>query len=329
MKRRRSKVRRTARIIAHAVAAALFVIPAAVRAQSVALILPIGARTVGMGMAAAASVTGSESPWWNPALVARSPRDVALQIQTNVNPLSTADLAGGVVYPVPPVGSVAVFFRYVGYGTLAATDSTQAQTGAFAVSNSIIGATFATTFSSRFAAGFTLKRLLISFNCSGSCPQIPTSSGVAALDFGSQAFVFSDSSLSVAITLLNVGPRLPIRDAPQADQLPVRGTLGIAYTPKMASDVKDVRVTAAADVVNGPDPVSGKTLGYRFGAEITYLNRLKGRGGYFVNGPNGVDGATLGGGIVSDRLQIDIAQMLTNLSSSSARPTMISIRYVF
>src|SRR5579884_2808523 len=255
-----------------------------------------------MGMAASAAASGSEAPWWNPALVARSSRDVALQVQSKVNSQANSDVAGVVIIPLPPVGAVAVSARYIGYGTFDATDVTGRLTGSFTESGINMGATFATTFSRRLAAGFTLKQLLVSFNCSGECPQLPTSSSVTALDFGSQAFVFRDSSLSIGLTVRNIGPKLQIRDSPQADPLPARGTLGVAYTPNL-HDVKDVRVTAAADLVERL--AGGSAPGYRFGGELTYLNRLAGRAGYIVHGPGELDGATVGVGFVSERLHID------------------------
>ena len=42
-------------------------------------LLPTGARAVGMGQAVVASAIGAEALWWNPALIARGPREVAFE----------------------------------------------------------------------------------------------------------------------------------------------------------------------------------------------------------------------------------------------------------
>lgn len=290
------------------------------------LILPIGARTVGMGMTGASASSGSEAPWWNPALVARSPRDAALQVQSNVNAQATADVAGVVVYPLPPVGTVALTIRYIGYGAIPAFDKFEQQTGTFTLANSNIGVTFATTVSHRVAAGFTLKRLVYLVNCSGDCQQLTNSPSASALDFGAHAFVVSDSTLSVGVTVRNIGPKLQVRDSPQADPLPGRGTIGIAYMPRLTG-LEGVRVTVAGDIVQAL--AGGSSPGYRIGGEVTYLNKYKGRAGYIMHGPGELGGPTLGGGLVSGKLQIDFAQMLTDVGSGSSRPLLISLRYVF
>jgi hypothetical protein len=290
-------------------------------------VLPIGPRTTAMGLTGVTSSRGSESPWWNPSLVARAPRDASLGVQSKVTAAAEADLAGVVVYPLPPDGSVAQFARHLGYGEQDAFDKNNQLSGTFTTSNTIVGVTFASTFARYVAAGFSIKTLLISFNCSGSCPQLPSSRQDAALDFGGHAYLTKDSTLAFGATVRNIGPKLQIQDSPQADPLPARADMGISYSPKLPN-AKDVEVTGAADVITR---ISGGTApGFRAGGELTYQHKYSVRAGYVVNGPSDVlEGATFGLGIISGKLTIDFAQMLTNAQAASDRPTLISLRYTF
>jgi hypothetical protein len=290
-------------------------------------ILPVGARNLGMGMAAVATATGSEAVWWNPALVARGERETAVHVLSQLIPGSAADLAASLVWPLPPVGAIAIGARYINEGTQAATNDQGLQTGTFILTQLAPTVTFATTFDRVLTAGFTLKRLIISMPCTGDCgPNLPPSASVNALDAGSQLFMTKDSSISLAVAVRNIGPRVQIKDQPQADPLPSRGSAGVAYTPKL-SNIPDVHVQASAEIVTRL--VGGGSPGYRFGAEATYRGLYSGRAGYMIYGPGDLSTATLGFGIHSGKLQIDFAELMSDLGGTGARPTLISLRYVF
>src|ERR1043165_61064 len=70
------------------------------------LLLPTGARALGVGQAAVAGLRGSDGLWWNPALIARAPREAALHYAQSI--ATDVDLTGVVVYPVQYVGAFAV-----------------------------------------------------------------------------------------------------------------------------------------------------------------------------------------------------------------------------
>jgi hypothetical protein len=75
--------------------------------------------------------------------------------------------------------------------------------------------------------------------------------------------------------------------------------------------------------------VSGGTSpGFRVGGEFSWLERYEARAGYVASGPTG-SGPTFGFGISTGRLQIDIAQMLSDLALSGSTPTFLTLRYRF
>jgi hypothetical protein len=293
-------------------------------------LLPIGARTVGMGQAGTALAVGSDALWWNPALIARGPREASMQVTQTLATQAGADLGVSVIYGVPRVGAVGLSVRYLNYGDQDATDSTQQVTGKFAQTGTIVAATFAAPFGDRFAFGLTAKLLRIGFPCTGDCTNtigVTNSPQTGALDLGAQYLVTDDSIFTVGAAVRNVGFKLQVNDTPQADALPGRLYLGFAAAPKFAQLPKDVRVRAAADLVWRLS--NGGTPGLNLGGELSFMERYQLRGGYVVNGPTG-SGLTFGAGISTGKLRIDFARMLNDVSQQSGvTPTYIALRYLY
>jgi hypothetical protein len=291
-------------------------------------LLPIGARTVGMGQAGTALAVGSDALWWNPALIARGPREAAMQITQTLATQTGSDAGLAVIYAVPRVGAVGLSLRYLNYGEQDATDSTQQLTGKFAQTGTILAATFAAPFGDRFTFGLTAKLLRVGFPCTGDCSFTigkTTSPQTGALDLGAQYLVTDDSLLTFGAAVRNVGFKLQVNDTPQADALPGRLYLGIAAAPKLTQLPTDVRLRAAADLVwrlsNAGAP------GLNLGGELSFKERYQLRGGYVVNGPTG-SGLTFGAGISTGKLQIDFARMLNDVSQQSGvTPTFVALRY--
>lgn len=292
-------------------------------------LFPIGARSIAMGQAVVASALGSDAVWWNPALIARGPREIALHITQTLSTQTGTDAAGVVVYPVSRVGAIALSVRYLNYGEQESEDSISHQvTGTFAQTSTIAAATFAAPFGDRLAFGLTAKLLRIAFSCTGACNTAGSSPETGALDVGAQYIVGRDSLFTLGAALRNVGFKLQINDAPQADALPNRADVGIAIAPKFASMSPDVRVRAAADVVSRV--VGGGSPGYRLGGEISYLERYHARAGYVVRGPTGGGGFTFGLGLSTGKLRIDFARMLDDIQQQAGvTPTFLSLRYLF
>ena len=287
-------------------------------------LFPTGARSSGMGQAAGASATGSEALWFNPALVARSGREVGLHVAKSLT--IDTDASGSILIPVQRVGTFALLTRYFNEATLPATDSTgENQTGTLTITSAILAATFASPITSRLSLGLTYKLLRRSLNCTGVCTQ-KGSSQTFALDLGAQYLVAKDSSMSFGFALTNAGPKFQVHDASQADVLPVRADFGVCLSPRFTDMPKDARINLAADLVSRVS--GGYSPGFRSGAELTWQARYQARGGYVVNGPFG-SGATFGLGFSTGKLQIDLARVLSNTVSSSDSPTYLSLRYSF
>jgi hypothetical protein len=293
-------------------------------------LLPIGARTVGMGQAGTAIAVGSDALWWNPALIARGPREASMQITQTLATQTGADAGVAFIYAVPRVGAVGLSLRYLNYGEQDATDSTQQLTGKFAQTGTIVAATFAAPFGDRLAIGLTAKLLRVGFPCTGDCSFTignAASPQTGALDLGAQYLVTGDSLLTLGAAVRNVGFKLQVNDTPQADALPGRLYLGAAAAPKWGQLPKDVRVRAAADLVWRLSDAG--TPGLNLGGELSFKERYQLRAGYVVNGATG-SGLTFGAGISTGKLQIDFSRMLNDVSQQSGvTPTYVALRYLY
>ena len=288
-------------------------------------ILPTGARVLGMGQAAVTTATGSEALWWNPALVARGPREVALGFVSNVQ-LPASDVTLAAVYPVPKVATFALSLRYVSNGEQDASDSTGTKIGALVPRTTTAAASFAAPFGDRLAVGVSFKLLAVSYDCTGQCNTTSATPLTGAIDFGGQYIFTKDSLVSLGLAVRNLGLPLQVNDAPQSDELPSRVDLGVSVSPRFAN-APDARLVIAGDFVSRLSARGGS--GFRFGSELSWLNQYFGRAGYVVNGPNG-SGPTFGLGIAHGKWRVDFAQFLSDFGGENgSKPTYLSLRYVF
>jgi hypothetical protein len=288
------------------------------------LVLPVGAQANGLGQAVVADYLGSESVWWNPGALAREhTREAAIHHSTTF--AVTGD-AITLVVPAAAIGVVGLSVDLYNYGTQDVTDATGTY-GTITPRATIFAATFASAVTSHVDLGLNYKIYQSGINCSGGCAQIPTqTNSTTALDFGVQIRPLRDSSLWIGAALRNVGPRLQVNDAPQADRLPTRLDLGVTYAPHIPSLSPDAQLRFGADIVNAI-PATGP--GLRFGADLGWQQKVHVRAGYVYEGPGG-SGPTMGFGASTGRLTLDIARLFDdNVASTGQAPTYLSLRLTF
>lgn len=289
------------------------------------LILPMGARVLAMGQAAAATVSGSESLWWNPAGVSRGVSELSFGFVSGV-PVPSSDLNLAFVKQVPRVITLGLSVRYLNDGVQPATDTLGNTTGSFYQSGTTLTATFAAPFGDHLGVGVNLKLLSVGFSCSGTCNLPSAKPLTGALDFGAQYAFTKDSLIVIGAAVRNVGLPLQINDQDQADALPGRVDVGLAFTPRL-SQYPGARLTVAADAVTRLNGEGGP--GYRFGGELSWLSQYFVRAGYVVSGPNG-SGPSFGLGLARGRWRADFAQFLSDFyTGTGSKPTYLTLRYGF
>jgi hypothetical protein len=290
------------------------------------LLLPTGARGLGMAQAIVAGGIGAEAILRNPALIAHGPREVAFNIAQQANGITVADATTSIVWPVPRVGAFALTVRYLNQGDQPSVDKQQNLIGSIQFTGIMIGGTFAAQFGDKLAAGLTLKFLQLGTQCTGSCDLPSSPPRTAAIDFGVRYFLTKDSLIAVGASGLNLGLPLQVNDSPQADPLPHRVVIGVAITPKFSQLPKDAHVHAEVDMIRA---ISTGGPGFLFGGEIAWMDQYSARVGYQRNGGPSGSGPTFGVGFATGKLHVDFAQIFTDAGAESGKPTFLSLRYVF
>ncbi|MDB4891523.1 MAG: hypothetical protein JWL61_3378 [Gemmatimonadetes bacterium] len=302
----------------------LLLVPAFASAQAnngaLDLVFPIGARATGLGTAFTAE-QGSESVWWNPAGLARmtKPEFALDHFETFVMKGDAASF----ILPVRPVGVFAVSARLFDYGTSEQRDSLDNPLGDVSSRTFVLGATFAADFGSSFDAGVT-------YHLYRGKVGLDQAFGTSAVDVGIQYRPVASTPLRIGFEVRNLGLSLQVRDKPQADALPTRLHLGVAYDPTFPQFPKEVTTHVTADVVSDKS-IQNREI--RLGAQLGYAtgpSRVFVRAGYVKQEGEGsalLAGPSLGLGLTSGRVQLDLARIFESFSSGlGSPPTYISIR---
>ena len=290
------------------------------------LLLPVGARAVGMGQALVADQPGTEAIWWNPAGVARSERrEIALHHYETI--VGTGD-AVSILIPSSLLGVFSASLYALDFGTEAVTDSLGTQIGSIVTRNVVYGASYATPIGGRINAGITFKIVQFRVDCSSGCEsQAGTTS---ALDFGAQYDLGFVAPVSVGVAVRNMGAPLQVNDSEQADPLPARIQIGVMYrVPWLERYAPQTELHITGDVL---DRLKMESPAPRVGAALTWRQRAHLRGGYVFESATSTEsaGPSMGLGLATNNLKLDIATIFEGFSTDAGkRPTYVSLRYLF
>jgi hypothetical protein len=292
------------------------------------LLVPFGAHAVGQGEAVVAdSSLGTEAMWWNAAALARmGKREIAVHHSQTL--IATSDMLTMAV-PSRVLGTVAASAYLVNYGDQAATDPINGtEIGTITNRNYQLALSYATPVGKRLSAGVTYKFIMLRFQCTGICGNVPVISGsTSALDLGVQYVLPTTLPITLGASVRNLGPGLQVKDAEQADPLP----RVLQFGGKARLPISSLRETGAsldltldvqsAAALNGAAGGLGLILGYR---EVAYL-----RGGYKLQ-PGDAKGASIGFGFERGGFALDLARRFDTASAQLGEPpTYISLRARF
>jgi hypothetical protein len=319
-------------ILRKCIAALLLVLGCASTAHSQSgalfLLVPFGARAVGMGEAISADTAlGAEGVWWNAAALARQKsKEAALHYSQT---LLANSVMATVVVPSRVFGTLAMGAYDVNYGDQQATDQfTGAPIGVFSNHNYLLAVSYATPVGKRLGFGLTYKYLMFRFRCSGTCGNLPVLSGSSsAVDGGAQYVLPTSFPLTVGVSVRNVGPKLQIKDSPQADPLPLVLQAGVSSRLPIASlKASGASLDVSADVLNA-DALGGTNIG--LGASLGYQDMYVLRAGYKHQQGDG-SGPSIGIGLQRGAIGIDLSRRFDRLSADLGEtPTYIALRARF
>lgn len=286
------------------------------------VLLPVGARAVGMGEAVVAQRGGSDALWWNPAAVAGpGPREAALHHSETVLGRGNA-LA--LVWPVGGAGrfgTIGTSVNVLDLGQIQATDEQGQPVGVIFPTDYAVGLTYSLAPTPLLALGATVKHVELRYGCSGLCAGLPQGGARAnGADVGAQLRLGDSVPLTVGVAARNLGIGGP---GARAGRLDVGAEYRIAA---VARAVPGVRLDLAGGVVS---TTALDSTSYRIGSDVVLDERIHVRAGYIRDPWNG-SGAAVGLGLAAGKLVLDLARTFGGLSADGGKPpTYFSLRYVW
>jgi hypothetical protein len=270
------------------------------------LLVPFGAHAVALGEAVVADSTlGTEAMWWNPAALARlGKKEVAAHHSQTL--IATSDMLTFAL-PSRVLGTIAASAYLVNYGDQAATDPVNGtEIGTITNRNYQLALSYATPVGKRLSAGVTYKFIMLRFQCTGICGNVPVISGsTSALDLGAQYVL--PTSLPVTIPrIIQVGGKA---------RVPMQSLNDAGASLDVTLDVQ------SAAALNGAAGGLGLILGYR---DVAFL-----RAGYKLQ-PGDAKGPSIGLGFQRGEFALDLARRFDTASAQLGEPpTYISLRARF
>jgi len=270
------------------------------------LLLPVGAKAVSLGRAMTA-MEGSESAFWNPAgLAPLGESQVVLFRGDHVAGTATAVSA---LWARPGVGTVGASYFLLDAGELDRRDENGNYTGTITIRNHLGVVSAAARLLDNLSAGVNFKIVQFRFACRGICPDAGTTATTYAIDAGVQ--MMPTDRLRIGAMVAHLGPRLQVLNAEQADPLPARVRVAVAYDlSSYFTDNENMGGWIAVEVQDRlRDPGS---LSLYVGTEFSVgrEDALYLRAGYVLGDLDQSDGARVGLGLDYERFELSIAKSL-------------------
>jgi hypothetical protein len=291
--------------------------------EGIFLLLPVGARSVGMGEAVVAQRGGSDLLWWNPAAIATNDsgpgnHEVALHHSTTVVGQGNA-LA--VVWPVRNRNAFGFAINVLDLGQQTLTNEQGVSVGVATPTDYAVSATYAAAPTRWIAMGVTAKHVEAGIPCSGECSGLGIASSRSnGVDVGLQFRPELMPPLTVGAAARNIG-------VGGVAGRPGRFDVGADYKVVAFERGDDrVEVHGAASLVT---TLSLDSASSRLGTDIIVDEKLHVRAGYIRDPANGSGGA-IGVGLQSGKLVFDIGRTYGGLTGTNDKPpTYFSLRYLW
>jgi hypothetical protein len=288
------------------------------------LLLPVGARATALGQAAIADGGSSEAVFWNPAGLATllhsefavhwsrtfASNNTALTIHFVDRRLGTLGVSGYLVDygsqdVVPPGGGI--------------------PSGRVSPKNVELLASYATEVAGALAVGVSYKLVQFRQDCQGDCGTLRSVTGTThGLDVGAQLALGPADALRLGLAVRHAGFALQLENRAQADRLPTRLAVGVAY--RLPWPVRSEQSPLGARVLLDLQDEWGEygSPDARLGVELGYGEMVQLRAGYaFLQAESG--GASVGIGVRLQRVVVDFARVFYDVGAFDD-PVHLSLR---
>jgi hypothetical protein len=255
------------------------------------------------------AMQGPESAFWNPAGLAAVDRSRFVMIRgDHVAGTATAVSA---LLAKPGLGTLGLSYMLLDVGDQDLTDADGNVLGTISVRNHLGIVSAATRLMRHLDVGVNLKVVQFRLSCRGLCQDGGTVATTYAVDAGVQLEPTHTLPLRIGAMVAHVGPRLQVVNAQQADPLPTRARLAVAYdvlgSLMKRPDLQGWVTMEVQDRVRDPSSMS-LYLGSELKAGIADALYL--RAGYAVNDVDAESGARVGLGLDYQRFDLSIAKSL-------------------
>lgn len=303
------------------------------------LLVPVGARAAALGQAAMADGGTSESVFWNPAGLAWMERgEVGVHHARTFVSDNTAVSAAFVSHAA---GVFALTAYLVDFGSQEVVNFPAPGgpvTGRISPKNIELLASYGLRVIGGLAVGVNYKLIQFRQDCSGDCGFFPTTVGTThGIDVGVQYGFGAGRPLVIGAAVQHVGFRLQLENREQADPLPTRMQIGVAYRlrlPNPAPDTEPLDARFLVDLVNEWGQVASPDVSV--GVELGYGDLIRLRTGYasinqlFVenDAETGARGPSVGIGVRLGRVSVDFSRIFFD-NANFDEPVYIGIRADF
>jgi hypothetical protein len=290
------------------------------------LLLPAGAQGVALGRAMT-WVEGIESVFWNPAGLAGVTRSQGIVVRGD-HAVGTAT-SGTAIYARQGLGAFGASYYLLDAGEIDQTDGANNYIGTITIRNHLGVISGATRLSDRVAAGVNLKVIRFQLACRGICAAEGTTATTYAVDAGVQGTPVDRLRLGAMVA--HLGPSLQVKNAEQADPLPARVRVAVAYdvvaTLTGREDVHGWLAVEVEDHVRSPG-----SLSYYLGTDLSagVGDMLSLRAGYVWSETDQEDGGRVGLGLRYERFELSIAKSLAiSALAGDADPVHVTFAFGF
>ena len=311
-----------------AYAAGIFTAEPSSTEGALTLLLPIGARGIGMGRAVTAS-SGPESVFWNPAGLARLE-------QGGFFVYRGTHLAGeatgfSLVLARQPLGALGLSYQLLDLGDQDLRDREGNVLGSVSFRDHLAIVSFGLQVLPGLDTGVNFKVFQSRITCRGQCTDAGVTGTTYALDAGIQAQPSETIPLRIGVLVAHVGPNLQLINVEQADPLPTRLRAAVSYeTLRHFTEMPGVELWINLELEDRWSDL---------GSPILYLGGelVAGEGDlFFVRAGFGQQqsgqsaGASVGLGLRYEQFDLGLAKRLSGSSlTGESEPVHISFGVVF
>ncbi|MFH1763504.1 MAG: PorV/PorQ family protein [Gemmatimonadota bacterium] len=310
-----------------AYAAGIFTAEPSSTEGALTLLLPIGARGIGMGRAVTAS-SGPESVFWNPAGLARLEEGSFFVYRGNH--LAGEATGFSLVLARQPLGAVGISYQLLDLGDQDLRDGEGNVLGSVSFRDHLAVVSFGLQVLPGLDTGLNFKVFQSRITCRGQCTDAGVTGTTYALDAGVQAEPLKTIPLRIGVLVAHVGPNLQLINVEQADPLPTRLRAAVSYeTLRHFTEMPGVELWINVEL---------EDRWHDLGSPIFFLGGelVAGEGDlFFVRAGYGQQqsgqnaGASVGLGLRYEQFDLGLAKRLSGSLTGESEPVHISFGVVF